>query len=87
MQVYTLVMNKLLYQALYNNLLLPRNREIDRGDEREAFDGTTESLVNLYRVNQNSEEKKYWKDNEGKDFFEHSTFLLNGNSVIAGKTA
>lgn len=34
-----------------------------------------------------SEEKKYWKDKEGKDFFEHSTFLLNGNSVIAGKTA
>ena len=34
-----------------------------------------------------SEEKKYWEDNEGKDFFEHSTFLLNGNSVIAGKTA
>ena len=34
-----------------------------------------------------SEEKKYWKDKEGKDFFEHSTFLLNGNSIIAGKTA
>lgn len=34
-----------------------------------------------------SEEKKYWKEKEGKDFFEHSTFLLNGNSVIAGKTA
>ena len=34
-----------------------------------------------------SEEKKYWKDKEGKDFFEHSTFLLNGNSVIAGSTA
>ena len=34
-----------------------------------------------------SEEQKYWKDKEGKDFFEHSTFLLNGNSVIAGKTA
>ena len=34
-----------------------------------------------------SEEKKYWKEKEGKDFFEHSTFLLNDNSVIAGKTA
>lgn len=34
-----------------------------------------------------SEEKKYWKDKEGKNFFEHSTFLLNGNSVIAGRTA
>lgn len=34
-----------------------------------------------------SEEKKYWKDKEGKGFFEHSTFILNGNSVIAGKTA
>ena len=34
-----------------------------------------------------SEEKKYWKDKEGKDFFEHSTFLLKGNSVISGMTA
>ena len=34
-----------------------------------------------------SDEKKYWEDNEGKDFFEHSTFMLNGNSVIAGRTA
>lgn len=34
-----------------------------------------------------SKEKKYWKEKEGKDFFEHSTFLLNGNSVIAGSTA
>ena len=34
-----------------------------------------------------SEEKKYWKDKEGKNFFEHSTFLLNINSVIAGITA
>jgi len=50
-------MNKLLYQALYNNLLLPRKREIDRKEEREAFDGTTESLVNLYRDNQISFEQ------------------------------
>lgn len=34
-----------------------------------------------------SEEKKYWKDTEGKKFFEHSTFLLNGNSIISGMTA
>ncbi len=34
-----------------------------------------------------SEEKKYWKEKEGKDFFEHSTFLLKGNSIIDGKTA
>jgi hypothetical protein len=44
--------NKLLYQVLYNNLLLPRKREIDREEEQDAFDGTTESLVNLYRKNQ-----------------------------------
>lgn len=44
--------NKLLYQVLYNNLLLPRRREIDREEEQDAFDGTTESLVNLYRDNQ-----------------------------------
>ena len=50
-------MNKLLYQALYNNLLLPQTREIDREDEREAFDGTTESLVKLYRENQISYEE------------------------------
>lgn len=41
-----------LYQVLYNNVLLPRRREIDREEEREAFDGTTESLVKLYRENQ-----------------------------------
>ena len=41
-----------LYQVLYNNVLLPRRREIDRQEEREAFDGTTESLVKLYRENQ-----------------------------------
>ena len=44
--------NKLLYDVLYNNLLLPRRREIDREEEREAFDGTTESLVKFYRENQ-----------------------------------
>ena len=43
---------KQLYQALYNNMLLPRRREIGREEERETFDGTTESLVNLYRENQ-----------------------------------
>ena len=41
-----------LYQVLYNNVLLPRRREMDREDEREAFDGTMESLVKLYRENQ-----------------------------------
>ena len=35
-----------------SKLLLPRRREIDREEEREAFDGTTESLVKLYRENQ-----------------------------------
>lgn len=43
---------ELLYEVLYNNVLLPRRREIDREEEREAFDGTTESLVNFYRENQ-----------------------------------
>ncbi len=43
---------KQLYQVLYNNVLLPRRREVDREEEREAFDGTTESLVKLYRENQ-----------------------------------
>lgn len=43
---------KVLYEVLYNNVLLPRRREIDREEEREAFDGTTESLVKLYRENQ-----------------------------------
>ncbi len=42
---------KWLYEVLYNNLLLPRRREIDREEEREAFNGTTESLVKLYREN------------------------------------
>lgn len=44
--------NRLLYEVLFNNLLLPRKREIDREEEREVFDGTTESLVKLYRDNQ-----------------------------------
>lgn len=34
-----------------------------------------------------SEEKKYYKEKEGKEFFEHTTYLLKGNSVIAGMTA
>ena len=46
-----------LYQVLYNNVLLPRRREIDREEEREAFNGTTESLVQLYRENQISFEE------------------------------
>jgi len=41
-----------LYQVLYNNVLLPRRREIDKEEEREAFDGITESLVKLYCENQ-----------------------------------
>ena len=49
--------SKALYQLLYNNVLLPRTHEIDREEEREAFDGTTESLVKLYRVNQISYEQ------------------------------
>lgn len=32
------------------------------------------------------EEKKFYKEKEGKNFFEHTTFLLKGNSVIAGMT-
>lgn len=43
---------KSLYEVLYHNLLLPRTREIDRDEEREAFDGTTESLVQLHKENQ-----------------------------------
>ena len=49
--------DKALYQLLYNNVLLPRTHEIDREEEREAFDGTTESLVKLYRDNQISYEQ------------------------------
>jgi hypothetical protein len=43
---------KWLYEVMYNNVLLPRRREIDREEERETFDGTTASLVKLYRENQ-----------------------------------
>lgn len=43
---------KWLYEVMYNNVLLPRRREIDREEEREAFDGTMASLVKLYRENQ-----------------------------------
>ena len=49
--------SKALYQLLYNNVFLPRTHEIDREEERDAFDGTTESLVNLYRKNQISYEE------------------------------
>lgn len=49
--------SKALYQVLYNNVLLPRMHEIDVEEEREAFDGTTESLVKLYRENQISYEQ------------------------------
>lgn len=49
--------DKALYQLLYNNVLLPRTHEIDREEESEAFDGTTESLVKLYRDNQISYEQ------------------------------
>ena len=45
-------LKKALYEVLYNNLLLPRTHEIDREEESEAFDGTTDSLVKLYRENQ-----------------------------------
>lgn len=45
-------LQKSLYEVLYNNLLLPRTHEIDREEEREAFDGSTESLVQLHRENQ-----------------------------------
>ena len=48
---------KWLYELMYNNMLLPRRREIDREEEREAFDGTTESLVKLYRENQITDEE------------------------------
>ena len=45
-------LQKSLYSVLYNNVLLPRTHELDREEEREAFDSTTESLVKLYRENQ-----------------------------------
>lgn len=45
-------LQKSLYEVLYNNLLLPRTHEIDRDEESEAFDGSTDSLVQLYKENQ-----------------------------------
>lgn len=45
-------LQKALYELLYNNVLLPRTHEIDREEEREAFDGSTESLVKLHKENQ-----------------------------------
>jgi len=45
-------LQKALYELLYNNVLLPRTREIYREEEREAFDGSTESLVQLHKKNQ-----------------------------------
>ena len=45
-------LEKALYELLYNNLLLPRTHEIDREEMREAFDGSTESLVQLHKENQ-----------------------------------
>jgi len=43
---------KALYELLYNNMLLPRTHEIDHEEEREAFDGSTRSLVQLHKENQ-----------------------------------
>ena len=45
-------LKKALYEVLYNNLLLPRTHEIDCEEEHEAFDGSTESLVQLHKENQ-----------------------------------
>ena len=45
-------LQKALYELLYNNVLLPRTHEIDREEMREAFDGSTESLVQLHKQNQ-----------------------------------
>jgi len=45
-------LQKALYELLYNNVLLPRTHEIDHEEEREAFDGSTESLVQLHKENQ-----------------------------------
>lgn len=45
-------LQKALYEFLYNNVLLPRTHEIDRDEEREVFDGSTESLVQLHKENQ-----------------------------------
>lgn len=47
-------LQKSLYEVLYNNLLLPRTHEIDDEEKREAFDGSTDSLVQLHKENQNS---------------------------------
>lgn len=45
-------LQKSLCEVLYNNLLLPRTHEIDHKEEREAFDGSNESLVQLHKDNQ-----------------------------------
>lgn len=50
-------LQKALYELLYNNVLLPRTHEIDREEEREVFDGSTESLVQLHKENQISFEQ------------------------------
>ena len=50
-------LQKALYVLLYNNVLLPRTHAIDREEEREAFDGSTESLVQLHKENQISFEQ------------------------------
>ena len=45
-------LQRALYEILYQNVLLPRILEIDRKEDCEAFDGTTESLVQLHKANQ-----------------------------------
>ena len=45
-------LQKALYELLFNNVLLPKTHEIDREEEREAFDGSTKSLVRLHKENQ-----------------------------------
>lgn len=50
-------LQKAFYELLYNNLILPRTREIDREEMREAFNGTAESLVRLHKENQISYEQ------------------------------
>ena len=50
-------LQKALYELLYNNVLLPRSHEIDHEEEREAFDGSTRSLVQLHKENQISFEQ------------------------------
>ena len=42
-------LQKALYELLFNNVLLPKTHEIDREEEREAFDGSTKSLVELHK--------------------------------------